>query len=137
MIVNAIIGQEGSASDRILRAVATADLLLAVSDAGHRELVRVMGYKNIQAKCTNPERAVAVALDIGTMATLYHPRRFDWPTVPDPKDGWLLDLAYESEAAHVVTSDQHLLRHRPALKEMGFSILAPPQLLPLLPPLPS
>ncbi len=137
MIVNAIIGRKGSASEQILRAVATADLLLAVSDAGHRELVRVMGYENIQANCKNPQRAVAVALDIGTMATLYHPPRFDWPTVPDPNDGWLLDLAYESGAAHVVTDDQHLLRHRPALKEMGFSILAPLQLLPLLPPLPT
>ncbi len=136
VIVRAIIGREGSVNDRILRAVATGDLRLAVSDAGHTELVRVMGYEAVKEKVKNPARAVAVALDIGTVGDFYHPRRLDWPTIPDPKDGWLLDLAYESGAAHVVTDDPHLLKHRPALKEMGFSILAPPQLLPLLPPLP-
>ncbi len=133
VIVGAIIGREGTVNDRILRAVATGDLRLAVSDAGHKELVRVMSYENVKAKSKDPARAVAVALDIGTMATLYRPERLDWPTVPDPKDGWLLDLAYASGAAHIVTDDPHLLKYRPALKKMGFSILAPPQLLPLLP----
>lgn len=136
VIVRAIIGREGSVNDRILRAVATGDLRLAVSDAGHTELVKVMGYESVKHKVKNPARAVAVALDVGTVGCFYHPKRFDWPTVPDPKDGWLLDLAYTSGAAHVVTDDPHLLTRRPALKELGFSILAPQQVIPLLPPLP-
>lgn len=133
VIVGAITGREGTINDLILRAVATGGLRLAVSDAGLAELVRVMGYEHVKARSKDPQRAVAVALDIGIAATLYLPQRLDWPTVPDPKDGWLLDLAYESSAAHVVTDDPHLLEHGPALKKMGFSILAPPQLRPLLP----
>lgn len=129
VILGAIIGREGSVNDQILRAVATGEVVLAVSDEGYRELIRVMGYDDVKAKVTDPARAVAIALDVGMAGNLYQPRRYDWPTVRDPKDGWLLDLAYESGAEHVVTDDPHLIGQRPALEELGFSIIAPPELV--------
>ncbi len=132
VILGAIIGREGAVNDRILRAVATAEVLLAVSDEGYRELIRVMGYDDVKAKVTDPARAVAIALDIGISGTLYQPRHYDWPTVRDPKDGWLLDLAYESGAEHIVTDDPHLIDQQLALEKLGFSVISPPQLLSLL-----
>lgn len=113
----------------MLWAVATGEALIAVSDDGYRELVKVMGYAPVKSKVTEPARAVSVALDIATMGTFYRPQRLPWPTVPDPKDGWLLDLAYESGADYVVTVDPHFTDHVDELRTLGFEIRVPSQFL--------
>jgi predicted nucleic acid-binding protein len=43
------------------------------------------------------------------MGRHHHPQRHDWPSVPDPIDYWMLDLALAAEADFIVTWDQHLL----------------------------
>lgn len=40
------------------------------------------------------------------MGYTYHPRRLDWPSLRDPKDGWILDLACASGADYIVSYDQ-------------------------------
>ena len=74
-------------------------------------------------------RAFGIALEISYAAEHYLPRRYDWPSIQDRKDYWLLDLAFESGADHIITWDGHL---DPA-RSLGFSVLNPAQLLDQLP----
>jgi predicted nucleic acid-binding protein len=53
-------------------------------------------------------RAFGVAMDLWAHGTLYHPTRRDWPSIPDPDDGWMLDLAFEATADYIVSWDPHL-----------------------------
>lgn len=129
VVVSAVMGRRDASAALVLRAVETGDIRLAVSDEGYRELVEVMDYEEIRSRIVEPARAFEVALDIGTMGILYHPWKHDWPTLPDPRDGWLLDLAYESGSDFVVTRDRHLLDRAPVLEELGFVVLAPAELL--------
>jgi len=134
VVVRSIIGRRDGADALVLRAVATGDVRLAVSDDGLRELQRVMGYESVRERIADPSRAFAVGLDIGVMGKLFRPRRYDWPTLPDPKDRWVLDLAYEagsseSRAPYVVTHDGHFLDRRQRFEAMGFRIVTPEQLL--------
>ncbi len=63
------------------------------------------------------------------MGILHHPRKYDWPIMPDPKDRWLLDLAFELRADYIVTRDRHFLDIVPELSKLGFAVLTPPGLL--------
>lgn len=129
VVVGAVIGRRDASSARVVRAVATGEVRLAVSDEGYRELVKVLGYEEVRNKIKDPVRAFEVALDIGTMAFLYHPRRYDWPSVPDAGDRWVLDLAHESDAEYIVTRDPHFLDNARDLERLGFTALTPAQFL--------
>ena len=134
VVIRAVVGRRDAADALILRAVATGEVRLAISDDGLRELQRVMNYDFVRGKITDPIRAFAVGLDVGVMGKLFHPRNLDWPTLPDPKDRWVLDLAFEagSEESHppsIVTRARHFLDRRSELEAMGFRILTPEQLL--------
>jgi predicted nucleic acid-binding protein len=134
VVVRGIIGRRDGADAQVLRAVATGEVRLAVSDDGLRELQRVMGYESVREKVSDPARAFATGLDIGLMGELFRPRTYDWPTLPDPKDRWVLDLAYEagsseSRTSYVVTRDGHFLDRRVRFEAMGFRIVTPEELL--------
>ncbi len=129
VVVGALAGRGDAADALVLRAIATGDVRLAVSDEGYMELSTVLSYEEVKARITDPVRAFEIALDIGTMGILYHPRKYDWRIMPDPKDRWLLDLAFESRADHIVTRDRHFLDIESDLAELGFAVLTPPDLL--------
>lgn len=134
VVLAAIFGSEGGASARVLRAVATGEARLAISDEGLRELLRVARYEEFRREAAAPVRALEIGLEIGLMGRLYHPPRHDWPTLPDPKDHWVLDLAFEaglreSRTPYIVTLDKHFLDRAEELEAMGFRVLTPPQLL--------
>ena len=124
VFIGAVLGKKTGADARVVRAVATSELQLALSDDAMRELVRVMAYPEIEAKIERPVKAFEVALAIGLMGTLYHPPRLDWPSLRDPKDGWVFDLAFESGADFIITRDTHVLE---AGKQLGFEVKAPPE----------
>ncbi len=133
VVIRAIVGRRDAADALILRAVATGEVRLAISDDGLRELQRVMNYDFVREKIADPVRAFTVGLDVGVMGKLFHPPKLDWPTLPDPKDRWVLDLAFEagsdeSHPPYIVTRDRHFLDRRPELAAMGFRILTPEQL---------
>ncbi len=46
------------------------------------------------------------------MGELYQPAGYEWPSVPDPGDYWVPDLAWEAGADFVVSGDPHLLDHK-------------------------
>lgn len=126
VVVSGIIGMPEGADAAVLNAVATGEVRLAISDDQLSEAVRVLGYSDVEEKIGRPVRAFEVALDIGTMGFMYHPRRLDWPSLRDPKDGWIFDLAYASGADYIVTYDDHV--HAAAL-DLGFEAIPPEALL--------
>ncbi len=125
-VVAGILGKREGPSAAVLDAVATGDVRLAISDDQLSELVRVVGYEGVEANIGQPLRAFEVALDIGYMGFMYHPRRLDWPSLRDPKDGWIFDLAYAAGADCIVSRDEAVMEAATAL---GFFVLLPEQLL--------
>ena len=71
-------------------------------------------------------RAVEVALSIGVMGYMHHPRRLDWPSLADPKDGWVFDLAHAAGVHYIVSYDRHV---REAAEALEFVALGPEDLL--------
>jgi putative PIN family toxin of toxin-antitoxin system len=129
VVLAALLGDREGPSAAVMDAVATGDVRLAVSDDQLRELVTVMGYEGVEDALARPVRAFEVALDIGTMGFMYHPRRLDWPSLRDPKDGWVFDLAHSSGADFIVSYDRAV---RDAADELGFVALPPEDLLAVL-----
>jgi len=105
VVVRALIGAEGSSSYRLVRAIGTGEFRLALSDEFLRELSEVAGYPKVETRIVSPSRALRLALDIGVMGEMSHPRRLDWPGVRDPRDWWMPDLAWSSEADFIVSWD--------------------------------
>lgn len=130
IVVSALVGPEGTPHHRLLDAVAVGDVLLAVSDEFLRELSRVVGYPDVEPQIVSAARAMRYGLDIGSTGLMRRPTRYDWPSVKDPKDGWMLDLAWASRADCIVSRDPHLTE-----AEMPFpvEVLEPQQLLERLP----
>jgi putative PIN family toxin of toxin-antitoxin system len=126
VVVSAIIGNTGSASFALLRAIETGEVRLAVSDDWLRELVRVLECPRIagviNADQSKPARAFRIALGIGLMGQLHRPRRLDWPSLSDPNDGWIFDLAFESHAEFIVSRDARVIAAGQAL---DFEVLDP------------
>lgn len=108
----------------------TGAVSLAHSDEGLRELGRIVEEKDDEGLIASASRAFSVAMDLWEHGTLYHPERYDWPSVRDPGDGWMLDLAWEVGADYIVSWDPHLTE-----AEMPFpvEVLEPHQLLERLP----
>lgn len=127
VVVSAVFSNDAEGlSAAVVRAVATGDVRLAISDDQLAELVRVMGYEGVEHLVGRPVRAFEVALDVGTMGFMYHPRRLDWPSLRDPKDGWIFDLAYASGADYIVSFDRAV---RDAADVLGFVALSPADLM--------
>lgn len=118
--------EEGSSSYQIIRRAGTGTVRLAHSDEGLRELTRIVREKDAQGLIASASRAFEVAMDLWAHGSLYHPTRRDWPSIPDPDDGWMPDLAFDAGAEIIVTWDSHLLDH-----EIPFpvEVLKPPELL--------
>ena len=80
-------------------------------------------------------RAVYVTLILAYMGRPYLPPHYSpaplrfWPSITDRKDWWLLDLAFESGADHIVTWNT---RHLAPAGSLGFDVLEPPELLAML-----
>ena len=126
VVLSAIFSEDAEGpSASVVRAVATGDVRLAISDDQLSELVRVMGYEDVEGNIGKPLRTFEVALDIGTMGFMYHPRRLDWPSLTDPKDGWIFDLAYTSGADFIVSYDNAVPE---AADELGFVAIYPEDL---------
>ena len=130
VVVSALVGPEDGSSRSVVRAAATGEFRLAISDDFLREVSRVIRYLDVASKIADPIRAFDVALEIGLAGEMNRPRRLDWPSVRDPNDGWILDLAWDAVADFVVTRDPHLLD---AGLPFPVEVLEPHQLLERLP----
>ena len=106
VVVRALIGSEHASSFRVVRAAGTGEVRTALSDAFLTELIGVVRRRERQIR--GPARAFEIALDLWQHGTFYRPVRREWPSIEDPGDGWMLDLAFESEADFVVSWDPHM-----------------------------
>jgi putative PIN family toxin of toxin-antitoxin system len=109
VVIRALIGSTEASSYRMVRLAATGDVRLVHSDEGLRELASVVREKDEEGLVRRSSRAFGVAMDLWAHGTLYHPTRRDWPSIPDPDDGWMLDLAFEATADYIVSWDPHLI----------------------------
>lgn len=111
VVVRALTGRPDSASSEVVRAVQTGEVRLTVCDAFLIETTRVLREPKVESRIGSAGRAFEVALDLAFMGRHHRPQRHDWPSVPDPKDYRMLDLAFAAEADFIVTRDPHLLDH--------------------------
>lgn len=130
VVVSALVGPAGSPHDRLINRVASGDVLLALSDDFLRELSRVVGYPDVEPQIVSAARAVRYGLELGVMGNLQPTPRHDWPSISDPHDGWMLDLAWTVHADYIVSRDPHLTR---ATMSFPVEVLEPHQLLERLP----
>ena len=64
VIVAAISGDSEGASARAVRSIASGGAILAISDEYLSELVRLIGYPDVEERTGRPVRAFEAALDI-------------------------------------------------------------------------
>ncbi len=126
VVIGAIIGIPNSASHALMNAIETGEAHLAVSDDWLRELVRVLEYpriaEQIGLEADRPARAFRIALGIGLIGSFHHPKKLDWPSLSDPNDGWIFDLAFQSLADFIVSRDKRVMAAGLAL---DFEVLEP------------
>lgn len=124
----AALGSPDASSAAVVDAVATGDVRLALSDDYLDEMGRTMGKPYLEENAS-VGRAFRIALVLAYMGRGYHPTRHDWPSIPDRKDWWLLDLAFESAADSIVTWN---MRDLGPGRSLGFEVLEPPEFLRVL-----
>ena len=129
IVVSGMIGKPNGSDAKILSLIETGQLRLVLSDAGLLEFADVISRDFVKQHFPLPARVFRVGLTLGMMGMLHRPERFDWTSLSDPKDWWLLDLAFSAEADYIVTRDKKVLV---AANSLGFSAVTPPQLLKLL-----
>ena len=129
VVTAALMGRPHSSNSRIIGEIHAGSVGLALSNDYMDEMVRTMSTPRVEAHAS-VGRSVGIALVLAYMGTAYRPRKHDWPSIPDRKDWWLLDLALQSEADHIVTWDT---RHLAPARTLGFDVLDPPAFLTGLP----
>ena len=126
VVVTALIGDESASSYLVLSAVGTGVVRVALSDAFLAELARTVRNRYRRGLILDAARAFEVALDLCLHGELRLPPGWDWPSVPDPEDRWMPDLAYDAGADFIVTWDRHLLD---ADLPFGVQVVTPPEFL--------
>lgn len=134
VVVGSLMGTSGGSASAVLDAVERGEISLALSDDYLKELRRVVNYDHVRRRIPDPARAFLTGLETGVAGFMCRTINYDWPTVPDPKDRWVLDLANASGADHIVTRDRHFLDHAGDLEAIGFRVLTPRQFLGLIRP---
>ncbi len=129
MAVTAAMGSPTASSARLVDAVATGGVRLALSDDYMDEMTRTMAKPYLEQNAS-VGRVFRIALTLAYMGVYYHPFRYDWPSIPHHADWWLLDLAFGSGADSIVTWN---MRHLEPARSLGFEVLTPPELLARLP----
>ena len=129
VVATAAMGSPAASSARTVDAVANGNARLALSNDYMDEMVRTMGKPYLEEHAS-VGTAFRIALTLAYMGRGYRPLRRDWPSIPDRKDWWLLDLAFESRADGIVTWNT---RHLEPARSLGFEVLEPPELLARLP----
>lgn len=89
-----------------------------LSEGHFQELRRVLTYPEVLrlGRGITASDAFGLAVELYEVAEVVRRvERFDWPSCPDPKDWYLLDLFVTAQPDAVVTRDKHLLRLRDRL----------------------
>lgn len=125
VIARALFDSKNSPEYRVVSAIETGDIRIAVSDDSLSELSRVVRYDDIRERMTSPILALEIGLYIGVMGDFCTPERHEWPSMGDRKDWWVLDLAFDSGADYIVTDDGDFSE----VGKLGLEAITPSQLL--------
>lgn len=127
-ILNGVTGRPDSILRRLYLRFRGGEVRFVASAALLEELGRVVGYPKVQALGVTPPIAFAVAADLLLLGE-YVERvpEYDWPSLSDRYDWYLLDLLFESAADALVTQDAAVLE---AAKALGMPALHPKELKP-------
>ena len=90
------------------------EVTFVLSEGHFQELRRVLTYPEVLRMGRGITASDAFGLD-EVAEVVRRVERFDWPSCPDPKDWYLLDLFVAAQPDAVVTKDKHLLRLREGL----------------------
>jgi uncharacterized protein len=129
IVVSAVMGRVDASDARVLEAIETGRVQLALSDDWLRELNDVLSRDFVLEREVQPGRAFRAGLTLGLMGELFRPERLDWTSLKDRKDWWMLNLAYASGADFIVTRDRVVIK---AATSLGFDVVTPPELLAVL-----
>jgi uncharacterized protein len=107
-------------SFELCQAARRFDVLFVLSELHFVELAEVLTYPavlRLGEGIVTPSFAFRAATELHRIGE-YHSSvvRLDWPSCPDPKDWYLLDLLVATNADGIVSKDKHLLRLRDRLR---------------------
>ncbi|WP_293912876.1 putative toxin-antitoxin system toxin component, PIN family [Deinococcus sp.] len=125
VILSGATSRVGPAVD-LFRAAQTFEVVFVLAEEHFTELTQVLTYPQVLrlgVRRLTPSAAFHLASVLYRCAEYYS--RLDrqtWPSCPDPKDWYLLDLLMTSDADALVTKDRHLLR---AGDKLGLPIFEP------------
>ncbi|WP_027483174.1 PIN domain-containing protein [Deinococcus pimensis] len=106
------------------------DVLLVLCERHFTELADVLSYPavlNLGSGVITPSFAFRAATELHRLGE-YHEQvpKLDWPSCPDPKDWYMLDLLVASHSDGIVSRDRHLLNLR---AELDLPVFEPRKLL--------
>jgi putative PIN family toxin of toxin-antitoxin system len=127
VLLSGLTGSVGPARELYLAAL-RFEVMFVLADEHFAELQRVLTYPQVLALGGGISAADAFGLstDLHRIAQVVSPlQRYDWPSCPDPKDWYLLDLLMTSDADAIVSKDSHLLKVK---KKLGVPVYEPKDL---------
>jgi hypothetical protein len=86
IVVSGIIGKPNASDAKVLEAIETGRVRLALSDDWLLELNDVLSRDFILEHDSQPGRAFRAGLTLGLMGELFRPERLDWTSLTDSKD---------------------------------------------------
>lgn len=128
VILSGVTSKVGPAVE-LFRAAQTFEVVFVLTEEHFTELAQVLSYPQILelgGGQFTPSTAFQLASVLHRCAEYDVPlQRQLWPSCPDPKDWYLLDLLMTSQADAVVTRDKHLLRLQ---DQLGLPVFEPRQI---------
>lgn len=128
VLLSGLTSQRGPAFD-LYQAARRFNVTFVLSERHFDELAEVLTYAEVLrlgGSIVTPSFAFRAATELHRIGE-YHEQveRLDWPSCPDPKDWYLLDVFVAAQADVLVSKDKHLLRLRDSLR---IAVLEPREL---------
>lgn len=118
VLLNAITAPPASILGRLNLRFRRGEIRIVLSEALLSEFLLILEYPRIKQRfALTAADGFATARDLLLLGEYVAPvPRWDWPSLSDPKDWFLLDLLFESRAAALITQDGAVLRAGMALQ---------------------
>jgi len=128
VLMAVVLGAPDSLAGKLYARFLKAEVRLVFSADLLNEIERVASYPKIIQKGMNPTLAFKLARDFYELGE-YCPQveHFDWPTLEDRKDWYLLDLLFGSVADGLIAQDTKLLRAGKTLEMPVFHLSEGPE----------
>ncbi len=112
VLLNAITAPTNTILGRLNTRFRHNEIRVVFSEALLKEFQQILEYPRIRERFKlGATDGFAVARDLLLLGEYVAPvPKFDWPTLTDPKDWYLLDLLFETRADALITQDNAVLR---------------------------